>query len=77
MKTLLYVILSVCSLSIGWAQTAAASSQTSAPVPALEISHAGTRTVIDGSPKNFTGAVRQERVFAALAPSRAAGGSVT
>ncbi len=60
------------TLPVAWAQNATPES-----VPKIVVSRAGTRAIVDGSPKFFTGSAKVEQLFAVNPPSQVSGGIVT
>ena len=69
----LAVALLAPAMSISIAQTGAPAD----PQPPLSIARAGTQASTRGPAENFTGAVRVDPLFRAVAPARAAGSYVT
>ena len=76
MRIFVLALLSPFVMAGAFAQT-----PTAAPAPdaakGLTISHAGARSIVDGSPKFFTGSAKVEQLFPVNAPSRVSGGIVT
>jgi 4-carboxymuconolactone decarboxylase len=74
MKSFLLAVLTSLAFVTGFAQAPTTTPDTP---KGFIISHAGTRPVVEGSPKFFTGSAKVEQLFPANAPSRVSAGIVT
>jgi 4-carboxymuconolactone decarboxylase len=74
MRVISLAVLSSFMLATAWSQNVAPGTTAAS---GLAISHGGTRPIVAGPAKTFTGAVKVEQLFPADAPSRVSGGTVT